>query len=54
MRKLLSVVLVLAMCCTLAGCHGSRGLKEFVVPEEFDESREYEISFGAKNDTNLT
>jgi len=54
MRKLLSVVLVLAMCCTLAGCHGSRGLKEFVVPEEFDESREYEISFWAKNDTNLT
>ena len=36
----------------LTGCHGSRGLEEFVIPEKFDTSREYEITFWAKNDTN--
>lgn len=39
-------------CLLLGGCHGSRGLAEFSVPEEFDASREYEIVFWAKNDTN--
>lgn len=36
----------------LTGCHGSKGMDEFVIPEEFDTSREYEITFWAKNDTN--
>ena len=39
---------------TLTGCHGSKGLQEFVIPEKFDTSREYEITFWAKNDTNKT
>ena len=38
----------------LTGCHGSRGLDPFVIPEEFDTSRNYEITFWAKNDTNKT
>ena len=38
----------------LSGCHGSKGLPEFTVPESFDESRHYEITFWAKNDTNKT
>lgn len=38
----------------LTGCHGSRGLDPFVMPDEFDTSIEYEISFWAKNDTNHT
>lgn len=38
----------------LTGCHGSRGLDAFVIPEEFDASRQYEITFWAKNDTNKT
>ncbi len=38
----------------LTGCHGSRGLEEFVLPEEFDTSRDYNITFWAKNDTNKT
>lgn len=37
---------------TLSGCHGSRGLPEFAVPETFDTSKSYEITFWAKNDTN--
>ncbi len=38
----------------LTGCHGSQGLGAFEIPEEFDTSREYEITFWAKNDTNKT
>lgn len=38
----------------LAGCHGKEGLQAFVIPEGFDESKEYEITFWAKNDTNKT
>ena len=38
----------------LTGCHGRESLEEFVIPEEFDTSREYEITFWAKNDTNKT
>ncbi len=38
----------------LTGCHGSKGMADFTVPEEFDTSRNYEITFWAKNDTNKT
>lgn len=39
---------------TLTGCHGSQGLDTFVIPEEFDTTKNYEITFWAKNDTNKT
>lgn len=39
---------------TLTGCHGSQGLDAFVLPEEFDTTQNYEITFWAKNDTNKT
>ena len=38
----------------LSGCHGQREQAAFTVPEEFDASRNYEITFWAKNDTNKT
>lgn len=38
----------------LSGCHGSKGLEAFEVPDEFDLSKSHEITFWAKNDTNLT
>jgi len=54
-NKWLSVLLAVGLCMTLlTGCHGSRGLEPFEIPESFDESRDYEITFWAKNDTNLT
>ncbi|MBP3544426.1 MAG: extracellular solute-binding protein [Lachnospiraceae bacterium] len=57
-KKVLSVLLMLAMTAggamTLIGCHGRVGLPAFVMPEEFDTAREYEITFWAKNDTNKT
>ena len=40
--------------CSLTGCHGTRGKSAFRAPEAFDTSRNYEITFWAKNDTNKT
>ncbi len=48
---LLTLTLSLPLFCA---CHGSRGLDPFVMPTDFDTERQYEISFWAKNDTNLT
>ncbi len=54
-RKYLSVLLtVCTIILMLSGCHGSKSLPEFEIPEEFDTSREYRITFWAKNDTNKT
>ena len=48
--------LLVALVCTvgLCGCHGSRGINAFTVPEEWDASKDYNITFWAKNDTNKT
>lgn len=54
MKKITAFVLaaVTAASLTLTGCHGSKGQQAFAIPEEFDTSRDYEITFWAKNDTN--
>lgn len=54
MKQAVSMLLCAAMLLTCSGCHGSRGLPNFELPENFDTSRNYEISFWAKNDTNKT
>jgi len=57
MKRLLSLLLCLLLLpgmLLLTGCHGSRGLPDFTVPEDFDESRQYTVTFWAKNDTNRT
>ena len=38
----------------LTGCHGAKEQSAFTIPGEFDTSRDYEITFWAKNDTNKT
>lgn len=57
-RKLVCFLLLLVLAAgsgsVLTGCHGSRGLGVFEIPEAFDSSRDYEITFWAKNDTNKT
>ena len=64
----LALLLTALLCASLllTGCHGRRVALEdaageekpvseiYAIPEEFDTSRNYEISFWAKNDTNLT
>lgn len=47
---LLSIISMLVL--VLSSCHGNQQLPEFVIPDEFDETQEYNISFWAKNDTN--
>lgn len=55
MKKRVSLLLTLALFMTLfTGCHGARERSAFAVPESFDETRQYEITFWAKNDTNVT
>lgn len=51
-RRLSALLLVVLLSSLLCSCHGARALPEFSLPEEFDETRQYEISFWAKNDTN--
>ena len=54
MKKIIAICLLTALLLTLCGCHGAKEQKTFQIPEEFDTSRSYEISFWAKNDTNMT
>ena len=54
MKKCSAILLIFATLFSLTGCHGSREAKVFEIPEEFDTSRNYEITFWAKNDTNMT
>ena len=56
--KKLSLFMCLVFCLTsvstlFSGCHKLLEREEFVLPSEFDTSRTYEISFWAKNDTNM-
>ena len=54
-RRILALLLLILSCLFLfSGCHGSRERSVFQIPEKFDDSREYEITFWAKNDTNKT
>ncbi|MBQ5412525.1 MAG: extracellular solute-binding protein, partial [Oscillospiraceae bacterium] len=57
MKKITARFSAVVLFCTfltlmLSGCHGKGGLTEFVIPEELDESRQIEITFWAKNDSN--
>ncbi len=51
---LAGISLAVGSMLALTGCHGSKGLDAFVIPEEFDTAEEYEITFWAKNATNKT
>ncbi len=53
--RIAALLLAFLLCLPLlAACHGRTGLQPFSMPESFDESRSYEITFWAKNDTNST
>ncbi len=54
MKRFLSLFLAIIMFLSLTACHGAKEKNLFEIPENFDESKQYEISFWAKNDTNLT
>lgn len=53
LKKTLRASLLAGLCLFgLTACHGSREQASFAIPESFDTSRNYEITFWAKNDTN--
>ena len=53
MKKIVSIILTTVLLLSLTACHGSQAQKVFEIPDSFDTSRNYEISFWAKNDTNM-
>ena len=53
MKKIISILLTLCLLLSLTACHGAPEKKVFEIPAEFDTSRDYEITFWAKNDTNM-
>ena len=52
MNKWLAIGMSVLTALALTACHGSRSARTFTMPESFDTSREYEITFWAKNETN--
>ena len=55
MKRFVCILLVLVLLFTalsLSSCHGKERLPEFVLPENFDASANYQITFWAKNDNN--
>lgn len=52
MKKIISLLIVSLMILPLFGCHGSTNRTDFEAPESFDTTKNYEIVFWAKNDTN--
>ena len=47
------LIYLLVLCLLLTGCHGSIERKSFSIPDSFDTTRNFEITFWAKNDTNI-
>jgi len=55
MKKIIKLLFIFVLLISLSGCHGQTVREiNFVMPEEFDETKNYEITFWAKNDTNKT
>ena len=63
MKRIVSLFLAILLLVTLTACHGTRAERTnqaqqtestYEIPEQFDTSRNYEIAFWAKNDTNMT
>lgn len=53
MKKILLSLLMIITIFTLSACHKQKSLNVFKVPDNFDTSKTYEISFWAKNDSNI-
>lgn len=54
MKKFFAIAMLLCLGLGLfTGCHGAYERNEFKVPDEFDTSRNYELVFWAKNESNV-
>ncbi len=54
MKRVATFLVSIISVLVLSACHGAKSGGSFEIPEEFDESKKIEISFWAKNDTNVT
>jgi len=52
LKKISLLLIVFSLMSILSGCHGSVVISGFDIPEQFDTSKTYNITFWAKNDTN--
>ena len=52
MKKLCALLLLVSLLAGLCGCHQGTKMETFSPPESFDASRNYTITFWAKNDSN--
>ena len=52
MKKWIALLLIACLLVPLCACHNSKPLAAFVPPETFDTSRQYTITFWAKNESN--
>ena len=54
-KRIVATLLALVLMAALfSGCHGAVARDAFAVPEKFDTTKNHEITFWAKNDTNLS
>lgn len=54
MKKIINIILSLSFLVVISGCHSRAVRGAFEIPEDFDMSRDYEITFWAKNDSNIS
>ena len=54
MRKICSILLILCLLGSLCACHKAKTIETFQIPSQLDSSREFTITFWAKNDSNET
>ena len=54
MKKAFALIICFALCLSLCACHGKLSRTGFTIPDSFDESKNYTVTFWAKNDTNKT
>ena len=53
-NKLIVIALIMSIGMALTACHGAKAAESFSMPESFEESKNIEITFWAKNDNNKT
>lgn len=53
-KNIIVSCLFLLLIIALTGCHGGKTKNDYEIPDSFDISKEYEITFWAKNESNIT
>ena len=53
MKRVIALCFLCLCLLPLFGCHEKKSINVFSVPDSLDENREHEITFWAKNDTNI-